>query len=303
MSLLVIIVSATLLLAAVLTRYYRAVPAASLHPIDATHRVVTDLRICFHPRATLCACKGRHSNIVEKDLFLHQHPARKEALLVLELREETELAVGDLIVTAVTVGERPLETTSRVILEDRHGNIWLSKQEFRGDFNQVVRGVDVLYGEDAVDPRPQWELKQSPLQLNAPSNIPVARLSIRHGKHELKRGTDTLRMPKDGKFKIIQISDTHMSTGVGTCKDAMHSDGTYLTNRAADPLTVAFIGKTLDEERGHLVVLTGDQVHHDVHDTQTALFKAVAPMIARETPFVAVFGNHDSEGRYALSRE
>ena len=112
-----------------------------------------------------------------------------------------------------------------------------------------------------------------------------------------------LRVKEDGKFKIVQISDTHMVTGVGVCKDAIDAIGNNLPESEADPLTVQFIGKMLDVEKPDLVVLTRDQVHHDTSDSQTALFKVVAPIIDRSIPFTAVFGNHDCEGAHALSRE
>jgi len=57
----------------------------------------------------------------------------------------------------------------------------------------------------------------------------------------------------------------------------------------------------LDVEKPDLVILTGDQLHHDIPDSQSALFKVVAPIIERSIPFAAVFGNHDSEGIHALS--
>jgi DNA repair exonuclease SbcCD nuclease subunit len=64
-----------------------------------------------------------------------------------------------------------------------------------------------------------------------------------------------------------------------------------------------FIGTILDVEKPDLVVLTGDQLHHNISDSQTALNKVVAPIIQRRIPFAAVFGNHDSEGIHALSRK
>ena len=51
------------------------------------------------------------------------------------------------------------------------------------------------------------------------------------------------------------------------------------------------------------MILTGDQLHHNIPDSQSALFKVVAPIIERSIPFAAVFGNHDSEGIHALPRE
>lgn len=94
-----------------------------------------------------------------------------------------------------------------------------------------------------------------------------------------------------------------MVVGVGVCKDAIDARGQDLPESDADPLTVDFIGKVLDVEKPDLVILTGDQIHHDIPDSQSALFKVVAPIIERSIPFAAVFGNHDSEGVHALSRK
>lgn len=99
------------------------------------------------------------------------------------------------------------------------------------------------------------------------------------------------------------MSDTHMVTGVGVCKDAVDADGNFLPESEADPLTVNFIEKILDVEKPDLVILTGDQLHHDIPDSQSALFKVVAPIIKRSISFAVVFGNHVSEGIHALSRK
>ncbi|KAJ4365384.1 hypothetical protein N0V95_000531 [Ascochyta clinopodiicola] len=226
------------------------------------------------------------------------------AWLYIELTNETELANEDLVITNITIGERPHDPVPDTVLEELSGKIWLSKKEFRKQMDQAVTGVDILYGEDAVDPRPQWNLLQPPLHLDACAKIPVARLSIQRGKAEPKPDArKALRVPENGIFKILQISDLHMTTGVGVCNDAMDSDGKPLSARTADPLTVDFMGKMLDRVEPNMVVVTGDQVHHDIDDSQTALFKAVAPMEARRIPYATVFGNHDSEGAHAQSRE
>jgi hypothetical protein len=94
-----------------------------------------------------------------------------------------------------------------------------------------------------------------------------------------------------------------MVTGVGSCRDAIDADVNFLPDSVADPLTVKFIEEVLDVEKPDLILLTGDEVHHDIPDTQSALFKTVAPLIERSIPFAAVSCNHDSEGAYALSRK
>ena len=179
------------------------------------------------------------------------------------------------------------------------------RRTYNGSSHRTVTAVDVLFGTDAVDPRPQWTLIRPPLSLNTPLHVPVAMLTVRRGSAKpIPVGPQaTLRIGHSGKFKIIQISDTHMVTGVGVCKDAIDGNGHPLPESEADPLTVKFLNRILDVEKPDLVILTGDQLHHDIPDSQSALFKVVAPLIERSIPYAAVFGNHDAEGTYALSRK
>jgi hypothetical protein len=267
--------------------------------------VITDLTICtFSQSSSPFACKLDPIiwHRVEKELYLHK--SRQTAWLYVALKSERELGVGDLLVTDIRVGKRPLDPSSSNSWYERPGGIWVLRSKFSGKINHAVTEVDVLFGEDAVDPRPQWSLMQSPLRLDNQLEIPVARLSVLYGKAKPRQDAPAnLRVTADGKFKIIQISDTHMVTGVGTCKDAIDANGKNVPESEADPLTVKFMGEILDVEKPDLVILTGDQLHHDIPDSQSALFKVVAPIIQRQIPFAAVFGNHDSEGIYALSRK
>jgi predicted MPP superfamily phosphohydrolase len=145
---------------------------------------------------------------------------------------------------------------------------------------------------------------RSLLQLNAQPKVPVTRISVLHGRAKPRPDARAaLRAREDGKFKIVQISNTHMVTGVGVYKDAINAYRKNLPESEADPLTVDFIRKVLDVEKPDLVILTGDQLYHDISDSQSALFKVVAPIIERLIPFAAVFSNHNSEGIHALSRE
>ncbi|KAL6717754.1 hypothetical protein ACLMJK_003839 [Lecanora helva] len=131
--------------------------------------------------------------------------------------------------------------------------------------------------------------------------VPVAKLSVLRDRAKPRSDArSALRVGEDGEFKIVQISDTHMVTGVGIYKDTVDAFGNHLPESETDPLTIKFIEKVLDVEKADLVVLAGDQLHHDIPDSQSALFKVVAPIIERLIPFAAVFGNHDSEGINAL---
>ncbi len=267
--------------------------------------VVTDLTISFcspTDSPSVCALDPQRWHRIEKELYLHT--AQQSAWLHVAQAREKELTADDLVVTDIRVGELHPSIGSGS-WKSRPGGIWVLRSNYNGDCRQTVTGVDVLFGVDAVDPRPQWALMRSPLQLNAPPEVPVAILSVRHGRARLRPdGPQTaLRAREDGKFKIVQISDTHLVTGVGVCKDAIDGHGQPLPESEADPLTIDFLGGILDVEKPDLVILTGDQLHHDILDSQSALFKVVAPLIERSIPYAAVFGNHDSEGTFTLSRE
>lgn len=106
-----------------------------------------------------------------------------------------------------------------------------------------MTGVDVLFGLNAVDPRPGWVLSPVPLELDTPAEVPVARLSVRRGRAGAKPDGTVLRAREDGKFKIVQVSDTHMLMGGGVCRDAIDAQGEGLPKCQADPLTVEFIGR------------------------------------------------------------
>ncbi|KAK7178614.1 phosphatase dcr2 [Paraphaeosphaeria sporulosa] len=274
------------------------------HTVAVAHPVVTDLNLCFLSPSlspSTCGLDPRIWHRVEKDLLLYQ--SQQSAWLYVALANEEELAAEDLVVVDIRVGELPPNTGPNCSWESRPGGIWVLRSKFSKKIDEAVTEVDVLFGIDAVDPRPGWALMRLPLHLNARKDTPVARLSVLHGR--AKSGSEdrpTLRVGADNKFKIVQISDTHMVTGVGVCTDAIDADGRDMSAREADPLTIAFIEKILDVEKPDLAVFTGDQLHHDIPDSQSALFKVVAPVIERSIPFAAVFGNHDSEGHHALSR-
>ncbi|KAK5202803.1 hypothetical protein LTR96_011202 [Exophiala xenobiotica] len=272
------------------------------HTTIVAHPVVTDLTVrIFSPTVSPSTCEldPRIWHRIEKELY--QYSSQQSAWLYVALANEEGLAAEDLLVMDITVGERPPNPSLGHAWESRPGGIWVLRSKFSGNIDRAVTEVDVLFGMDAVDPRPQRALMRLSLQLNAQPNVPVARLSILHGRAK-PDARAALRVGEDGKFKIVQISDTHMVTGVGVCEDAIDAHGKNLPESEADPLTVDFIGKILDVEKPDLVVLTGDQLHHDISDSQSALFKVVAPIIERSIPFAAVFGNHDSEGIHALSR-
>jgi len=102
-----------------------------------------------------------------------------------------------------------------------------------------------------------------------------------------------LRFSKDGKFKIVQFTDTHLTELESKGKDEPKE---VMAERAAklEKELFAAINKVLDEEKPDLVVFTGDNVL-----TKNQPFeqwrKLVAPAVSRGIPWAAVMGNHDFE--------
>lgn len=92
----------------------------------------------------------------------------------------------------------------------------------------------------------------------------------------------TLKFNKDGKFKIVQITDTHIKPGAECSVVAMER-----------------MNEILDTEKPDFVVYTGDLIYGS--PAKDALFQAIEPVVSRGIPFSVVWGNHDDE--FGLSRQ
>lgn len=161
--------------------------------------------------------------------------------------------------------------------------------------SEAVTGVNVLFGNHAVDPRPNWKLLGRPLQGTMAKSSEAPHLTFRRGPRVdyLREYESRLKFGLDGKFKILQVSDLHFATGVGKCRDPVPAD---ISGCEADPRTLQYLDLVLETEKPNLVVLTGDQNFGDVSpDPQTAIFKALNPFIVRQIPFAVTLGNHDDE--------
>ena len=192
-------------------------------------------------------------------------------------KKEEELLPEDKVIVDIKVGR--LDPSTQVKgegderWEKRQGGLWLKRSAKRhaSDSRQAVTAVDVLFGADAVDPRDGWQMVGTPLLLDTSGEGQEARLSIRRGK-QVAHAKFVPRINENGKFKIMQAADLHLSTGTGVCRDAMppgHNGGKC----EADPRTLEFVGKLLDEEKPDLVVLSGDQVNGETApDAQSVSF-------------------------------
>jgi metallophosphoesterase superfamily enzyme len=86
---------------------------------------------------------------------------------------------------------------------------------------------------------------------------------------------------------FVSVSVSH-----GKCRD---TDRTPCGQ--GDDLTSDLLATTLDAEKPDLVVFTGDQLNGQgtSWDSRSVLAKFATPVIERQIPWTAVFGNHDSE--------
>ncbi|KAH3987373.1 hypothetical protein HBI56_009570 [Parastagonospora nodorum] len=290
---------------------YRVLPQSVHNHLPLHHEglVITDLTVqtcsSLNPLSK-CMLDQKKWHRVEKDLYLGKGWVSKAYVHIKRKREE-ELSAQDKVIVDVRIGKLDPATGEKAQAaekwESRPAGVWLKRSLKRhaSDSNRAVTAVDILFGADAVEPRPGWELvKNGALHLDSGNDSKDPRISIRRGppvKHE--RPVPKIR--KDGKFKIMQISDLHLSTGLGVCRDP-EPKSLNGGQCDADPRTLEFVERVLDEEKPDLVVLTGDQVNGGTApDVQSAMFKIIEPLAERKIPYAAIFGNHDDEGNY-LSR-
>lgn len=154
--------------------------------------------------------------------------------------------------------------------ESRPAGLWLktSAKRHASDSEKAITAVDVLFGADAVDPRTGWRVVGTGLLLNTDGEGQEARLSIRRGK-EVPHSKPVPKIGENGKFKIMQVADLHLSTGTGKCRDEQ-PPGVRGGKCEADPRTLEFVERMIIDEKPDLVILSGDQVNGETApDAQT----------------------------------
>jgi hypothetical protein len=230
-----------------------------------------------------------------------------QAYLYVERKREEELLPSEKVVFDLRIGRlNPSKENDDSVdgkWESRPAGLWIRKSSKRhmSDSHKVITGVDVLFGADAVDPRSNWQVQDIGLLLNLGADAQEARLTIRRGPALSKFEKQVPRIRKDGKFKIMQVADMHLATGLGKCRDAIPNS--YHSGKCdPDSRTLEFVEKMIAEEQPDLVVLTGDQVNGDTSpDAQTAIYKYSELFVRHKIPYAGIFGNHDDEGN--LNRE
>ncbi|KAF2000232.1 phosphoesteras-like protein [Amniculicola lignicola CBS 123094] len=289
---------------------YRVLPQ-SIHshlPLHHDGLVIADITVktcsALNPLSA-CMLDQTKWHRVEKDLYLGKGWVSK-AFVHIQRKKEEELTDDDKVIVDVRIGKLDPAVQDKAEAnakwESRPAGLWLKRSSKRhaSDSKSTITAVDVLFGADAAEPRPGWQLvTPQALLLDNDKETIEPRLSIRRGRLQ-KAQKPVPRIRKDGKFKIMQISDLHLSTGVGLCRDAEpkgHNGGRC----DADIRTLEFVDKLLDDEKPDFVVLSGDQVNGETApDAQSALFKIAKILAEHKVPYAAIFGNHDDEG--SLSR-
>ena len=269
-------------------------------PLHHPGLVLVDITVTTCTIISSCKLDQSRWQRIEKDLYLDKGWFSQAYVHVQRKREE-DLLDTDRVVFDVRIGRLDPTTSEKDQAqnrwESRPGGIWLlrSSKRHASDSEKAITAVDVLFGADAVDPRLGWEIKDQGIMISASSDMPEPRLSVRKGPAKTITKPQP-RIRKDGKFKILQVSDLHLSTGMGHCREP-EPPSPRGTRCEADTRTLMFVGSILDSEKPDLVVLSGDQVNGETApDAQSAVFKFAELLIRRNIPYATIFGNHDDEG-------
>lgn len=248
---------------------YRVLPSSIHNYLPAHHAglVITDITVTKCGVLSVlsgCALDPNGWHRIEKDLYL-KSGWTSSAYVHVQRKKEEELLPEDKVIVDVRISRLDPVTSEKgqgdERWESRPAGIWLkrsSKAQAR-DSQKAVTAVDVLFGADAVEARQGWQVLDTALLLGSSGETHEPRLTIRRGS-PATIVKPVPRIGKEGKFKIMQVSDLHLSTGVGNCRDA-EANEMKGGKCEADPKTLEFVGAVLDEEKPDLVVLSGDQVN------------------------------------------
>lgn len=246
-------------------------------PAHHAGQVITDITVkkcnSINPLSS-CRLDPKLWHRVEKDLYLNKGWVNS-AFVHIQRKKEEELLPTDKVVVDVSVGgldpASSVKGESDAKWESRPAGLWVKRSSKRGasDSANAVTAVDILFGADAVDPREGWQIIGTSLLLDTSGEVHEPRLSVKRGHGAGVHERPIPRINEHGKFKIMQAADLHLSTGTGACRDEMPV-GFNGGHCEADPRTLEFMARLLDEEKPDLVILSGDQVNGDTApDAQT----------------------------------
>lgn len=187
--------------------------------------------------------------------------------------------------------------------------IWINYLETLDFVEPIVRDINVFFGkQDMVDSREFW--KYIPVPLALPSvqellpKLSMLRIAIDQemnalNKHQLFNfglKKNEVLLTSDPNFKILQISDLHIGQDMGNCQGN--------DKCAFDIRTLKFIEQTIATEGNvGLVVITGDLIDFArAKHFESAVIKALSPILKSNIPFVFTFGDSEYDWGNARSK-
>ncbi len=237
-----------------LDRNFRVLPTA-IHEYMPQHHaglIITDITITKCSSLNIfssCKLDAEAWDRIEKDLYLGKS-LTASAYVHVRRKKEEELTAEDKVVMDVSVGRLDPGASVKGQADERwESRLWIKRSAKRhaSDSKDAVTAVDVLFGDDAAEAREGWRITGTPLLLDAGTHIPSAHLTVRRGsQHDVAKPQPRIR--DNGKFKILQLADLHLSTRRRPLprRRPRHVQRRPVRGR---PRTLDFVAKMLDEEK------------------------------------------------------
>lgn len=159
--------------------------------------------------------------------------------------------------------------------------------------SEPITEIDVLYGTG-----PAWP-GFKPIGLAAESddllNVAQVTLTARRKPERLPNEPSDPLFKQDGTFKIMQLSDLHLSVRHEVCRDVAWNSPNKPC--VADDDTIKLIERWLDEEKPDMIVFSGDSLNGQgtSWDEKSVIPKWTKLAIDRKIPWASIQGNHDSQ--------
>lgn len=179
--------------------------------------------------------------------------------------------------------------------------LWVKYLENMDFAAPVVRDVNVLFGKhDMIDARQHWKFSPAPVLLPLKQDIhpKISLLTVAVNDEMLIFNADQefdsvlkkneMIVTVDPKFKVLQISDMHVGQDSAKC---VGDDCKF------DMRTLNFIKEVISHENDvSFVMFTGDLIDFSrARHFESAILKALAPVLLARIPFVFTFGDSEHE--------
>lgn len=259
----------------------------------APFTVIQDIQTCTKTLFNWCRLPDKSWQRYEKDLFLGSKWFKKTYVIYKHVSSSVLTSKDSVVVELRTraTHETDSESLEWDLVDERFG-IWVKRAPYT-NVESSVTAIKVLFGQDIRYPLQNWHA--------CPQSMSAGRDRYSMPSMFYRLGAPlTVRKPQlefnpQGKLRIAQVSDLHMTTGYGECRDVAPPTGEDKFGVClGDALTTKFLLDGLSTEKPDLIVFSGDLINGtESADPESALLKAVLPAIELQIPFTAIWGNHD----------